>query len=179
MYCHQININCCSVEFVWLSFSSVHFYMKVLVAQSCRTLCDPMDYSPPGSSVHGILQARILGRVAFPFSRGSFQPRDRTQVSHIAGRFFTIWAKYIASKWFSKEYIMTLLWGKKALLCLIKQFISFILFILICIYLFICSLFVGLFSWFQHSSVINNILLQREVKVTWRLVGKFLSPASS
>ena len=60
--------------------------------QSCPTLCDPMDCSPPGSSVHGILQARILGWVAFPFSRGSSQPRDRTQVSHIAGRFFTSWA---------------------------------------------------------------------------------------
>ena len=51
-----------------------------------------MDYSPPGSSVHGILQVRIIEWVAIPFSRGSSQPRDRTQVSHIAGRFFTIWA---------------------------------------------------------------------------------------
>ena len=50
--------------------------VKVLVAQSCPTRCDPMDYSPPGSSVHGILQARILEWVAFPFSRGSSQPRD-------------------------------------------------------------------------------------------------------
>jgi len=44
--------------------------------QSCLTLCDPMDYSPPGSSVHGILQARILEWVAMPFSRRSSQPRD-------------------------------------------------------------------------------------------------------
>ena len=58
--------------------------MKVKVAQSSLTLCDPMD-----NTVHGILQARILERVAFPFSRGSSQPRDRTQVSHISGRFFT------------------------------------------------------------------------------------------
>ena len=50
--------------------------MKVLVAQSCLTLCDPVDCSPPGSSVHGILQARILGWVAISFSRGSSQPRD-------------------------------------------------------------------------------------------------------
>ena len=49
-------------------------------------------YSPPGSSVHGILQARILEWVAIPFSRGSSQPRDWTQISHIAGRSFTIWA---------------------------------------------------------------------------------------
>ena len=60
--------------------------LKVKVAQSCLTLCDPMAYI-----VHGILQARILEWVAFPFSRGSSQPRDRTQVSHIAGRFFTSW----------------------------------------------------------------------------------------
>ena len=64
----------------------------VLVAQSCPTLCDPMNYSPSGSSVHRILQARTLEWVAMLSSRGSSQPRDRTQVSHIAGRFFTIWA---------------------------------------------------------------------------------------
>ena len=61
---------------------------EVLVAQSCPTLCNPIDRSPPGSSVHEILQARILDWVAMPFSRGSSQLRDRTQVSHIAGRFF-------------------------------------------------------------------------------------------
>ena len=60
---------------------------EVKVAQSCPTLCDPMDYT-----VHGIHQARMLEWVAFPFSRGSSQPRDRTQVSHIAAGFFTIWA---------------------------------------------------------------------------------------
>ena len=59
----------------------------VLSPQSCSTLCNPMDYT-----VQGILQARILEWVAFPFSRGSSQPRDRTQVSHIAGGFFTSWA---------------------------------------------------------------------------------------
>ena len=64
----------------------------VLVAQSCLTLCNPMEYSPPGSSVHGTLQARILEWVAIPFSRGSSWPRDQTQVSHISGWFFTIWA---------------------------------------------------------------------------------------
>ena len=60
----------------------------VLFAQSCPTLCDPMDCSLPGSSVHGILQARILEWVAISFSRGSSQPRDQTRVSCIAGRFF-------------------------------------------------------------------------------------------
>ena len=58
--------------------------------QSCPTLCDPRDGSPPGSPVPGIPQARTLEWVAISFSRGSFQARDRTQVSYIAGRFFTI-----------------------------------------------------------------------------------------
>ena len=66
------------------------FILLVLVAQLCPTLCDSMD--PPGSSVHRVLQARILQWVAIPFSRGSFPLRDRTQLSCIAGRFFTIWA---------------------------------------------------------------------------------------
>ena len=66
--------------------------VKMLVAQPCPTLWDPMDCSLPGSSVHGILQARILKWVALPFFRGSSQPRDRTQVSHIASGFFTVWA---------------------------------------------------------------------------------------
>ena len=56
------------------------------------TLCDPVDYSPPGFPVHEIPQARVLEWVAISFSRGSSQPRDRTQVSCIAGGFFTIWA---------------------------------------------------------------------------------------
>ena len=63
-----------------------------LVTQSCLTLCNPRDCSPPGSSVLGILQARILELVAMPYSRGSFQPRDQTQVSFTAGGFFTMWA---------------------------------------------------------------------------------------
>ena len=66
--------------------------VKVLVAQSCLTLCDPIVCRPPGSSVHGIFQARILEWVAIPFSRGSSWPRGRTQVFHTVGRFSTIWA---------------------------------------------------------------------------------------
>ena len=65
---------------------------SVLVAWSWPNLCDPMDYSPSGSSVHGILQARILEWVAMPSSRGSSQPRNQTWVSGTAGRLFTIWA---------------------------------------------------------------------------------------
>ena len=64
--------------------------MKVKVAQSCPTLCDPVNYTIPGSFVHGILQARILEWIAVPFFRGFSQPRDQTQVSLIAGGFFII-----------------------------------------------------------------------------------------
>ena len=64
----------------------------LLAAQSCLTLWDPTDCSLPGSPVHGISQARVLEWLAIPFSRGSSQSRDRTQLSCMAGRFFTIWA---------------------------------------------------------------------------------------
>ena len=65
---------------------------KSKVAQSCPTLCGHMDCSLLGSSIHGIFQTRVLERVSISFSRGSFQPRDWTQVSRIAGRCITIWA---------------------------------------------------------------------------------------
>ena len=65
--------------------------MKVLVTQPCLTPGDPIDCSPPGSSVHGILLARILEWAAIPFSRESSQARDWTCISCTAGRFFTIW----------------------------------------------------------------------------------------
>ena len=80
------------------------------VAQSCPTLCDPMDYSLPGFPVHGILQARILEWVAVPFSRGSSQPRDWTQVSCIADWFFTNWATREALSMRGLEIPMGLLW---------------------------------------------------------------------
>ena len=66
--------------------------IKVLVTQSCPTLCNPMDCSPPESSVHRIFQARILEWVAILFCRGSSPPRDWTRVLCIAGGFFTVWA---------------------------------------------------------------------------------------
>jgi len=69
-----------------------HKESRVKVAQSCLTLCNPMDCSLPGSSVYEILQARILEWVVVPFSGRSSQTRNQTQVSHIAGGFFTIWA---------------------------------------------------------------------------------------
>ena len=70
--------------------------LKVLITQSCPTLCYPMDCSPPSSSVHGILQARILEWVHMPSSRESSRPRDPTQVSCIADRCFTIWVTWEA-----------------------------------------------------------------------------------
>ena len=75
-----------------ISLAVLKVKSEVKVTQSCPTLCDPMDCGPPGSSVHGILQARIQGWVAVPFSRGSSQPRDGIQISCIAGGVFTIWA---------------------------------------------------------------------------------------
>ena len=74
----------------------------MLDAQSSLTLCDPTDCSLPGSSVHGILQAKILEQVAIPFSRDPSWPRDGTQVSYIAGKFFTVWTTrevQILNKW--------------------------------------------------------------------------------
>ena len=72
------------------------YIARVLVAQSCLTLCNPMDCSPPGSSFHGTLQARILEWVTIPFSRGSSQPRGQNWVSCTAGRFFIVWVTRVA-----------------------------------------------------------------------------------
>ena len=71
--------------------------MWVKVAQLCPTLCDPMNYI-----AHGILQARILEWVVSLFSRGSSQPRDKTQVSHITSEFFTSWATREAQEYWSE-----------------------------------------------------------------------------
>ena len=79
-----------------------------LITQSCLALCDPMDCSPVAHLSMGILQARILEWVAMPSSRGSPQPRDRTQVSCIAGGFFTIWATREALGWTYSWHIVYL-----------------------------------------------------------------------
>ena len=84
--CHAVPGLCLQI---WLSLSSP---APRLVSQSCLTLCNPVDHSLPGSSVHGILQSRILEWVAMPSSGRSSQSRCQTQVSHIAGGLFTIWA---------------------------------------------------------------------------------------
>jgi len=75
-----------------VSFHSCPKESESEVTQSCPTLCDPMDRSLPGSSVHGIFQAIVLEWIAISFSKGSSQPRDWTRVSHIVDRRFTVWA---------------------------------------------------------------------------------------
>ena len=90
MCIHTADSLCCAVETNTTLESSYISY--VLVAQSCLTLCNPIDCRLLGCSVHGILQARILEWVAIFSCRGSSTPRDWTQVSHIASRFFTSWA---------------------------------------------------------------------------------------
>ena len=87
----------------WISYPMSFFYKGMLIqcherrkgkspSQSCLTLCDPKDCSLPGSSIHGVFQARVLEWVAISFSRRSSLPGDWTWVSQIAGRRFTIWA---------------------------------------------------------------------------------------
>ena len=127
----SLSKNCASLLFVvlpikpastdWLSSFSITFVSKELTkrqtqhlpdftlkwSESCSVFaifCNPMNYR-----IHGILQARILEWIVVPFSRGSSQPRDQTQVSHIAGRFFTSWATRGAS-WEQKSVCLLLKW---------------------------------------------------------------------
>ena len=79
-------------EFSSLQAPSRICMLLFLVSKSCPTVCYPMDYSPPGFSVHGISQARILEWVTFSFSRGSSQPRDQTRVSCIGRGILYHWA---------------------------------------------------------------------------------------
>ena len=78
----------------WLS--EINHKVNMLVTQSSPTLCNSLDYIPPGSFVCGILQARILEWISIPFSRGSSWPRGQTKVSCIAGRFLTVWAMHLS-----------------------------------------------------------------------------------
>ena len=81
--------NCVFFYLLFLEQSMMYDSCICPVTQSCPTVCNPMDCRLPGSSVHGILQARILEWVAISFSRGSSQPRDITCISCLVGRFFT------------------------------------------------------------------------------------------
>ena len=88
----------------------------VLVTQLCLTLCDPKDYSLPGSSVQGILQERILTWATISFSRGSSWPRDQTPVSYIAGGFFIIWDTTVRTKVRQNKGCFFFLWlGKQTI----------------------------------------------------------------
>ena len=103
-------------QLLYTKHGPVRSYWKTEVAQACLTLCNPMDHSIPVSSVHGIFQARVLEWVAISFSRGSYWPRDRTRVSHIAGRRFTIWATREVT--LGKERInRTWAWGAYKWIC--------------------------------------------------------------
>ena len=97
-YCDLFHVLWCLVVELWLDLKFPNVPLKYsekvkeLVAQLYLTLCDPMDCSLPGSSFHGILQARVLECIAISFSRESSQPRDWTQFSCIPGRRFNLWA---------------------------------------------------------------------------------------
>ena len=107
------------------------------VAQSHPTLCDPKDCSPQGSSIHGIFQAKVLELVAISFSRGSSWPRNQTQVSHIAGRFFTIWATGEAP-WRLKRYV------NQVQDVILNKYSFFYIFIFIYLFLYIYLTVLGL-----------------------------------
>ena len=137
----------------FLCYRAVSHCVGVLVAKSCLTLCDPMDCSLPGSSVHGILQKRILEWVAVPFSRGSSWPWDSTQVSWIADRFFTIWAtkeaQYVPLAIYFKHgsvYMSVLL---SQFICCVHKFFS------LCLCLYSCP----------ENKFINTIL-----NVSWTIL---------
>ena len=95
--------------------------VTVKISQSCLALCKPMDYT-----VHGILQARILEWVDFPFSRGSSQPRNQTQVSHIAGEFLTSWATRIL-EWVAYPFSSGSSWPRNhsGVSCLADRLVGF------------------------------------------------------
>ena len=89
--CVNNNMNNSNNNMVNIS-NNIFLILKVRVAHSCPTPCNPLDCSPPGSSIHDVFQARMVERLAISYFRGSSSPRDQTQVSSIVGRFFTIWA---------------------------------------------------------------------------------------
>ena len=91
--CFGLSALCLQTVFlVCVQKKFINYYSDSEVAQLCPTLCDPMDCSLPGSSVHGIFQEIVLEWIAISFSRGSSQPRDWTRVSRIIDRRFTVWA---------------------------------------------------------------------------------------
>ena len=88
------------------NFYKFSSWSNMLIVQSYLTLCNPVDCSLPDSPVHGILEARLLEWVAIRFSRGSFWPRDRTWVSCIASKYFTIWGTRQAQRRYDMIYLL-------------------------------------------------------------------------
>ena len=117
LFSKVIQLQLITIIIISLLSLSIYICVCVLVSQSCPTLCDPMDCSLPGSSVHGIFRARILEWVAISFSKGSSLPKDRTQVSCTASRFFTIWATREAhgTRYFLPYYVSHFQMGKQRL----------------------------------------------------------------
>ena len=98
---------------------------KVTVVQLCLTLCDPMYCTPPGFSVHEILQARIPEWVSISFSRGSSRPRDQAWVSYIADGFFTVWATRESCEWLRVfSFIKIYNWSCSLAMCKIQCYQS-------------------------------------------------------
>ena len=89
---YELLFKCMMITFLWRRKQTPVRQVMCLVAQLCLTLCDPMDCGLPVPLSMGMLQARKMEWVAISFSRGTSQLRDRTQVSHIASGFFTVWA---------------------------------------------------------------------------------------
>ena len=98
----------------WFEWTEcIYTYICCLVPKSCPTVCDPMDCSPPGSSVHGISQARILEWIAISFSRGSSQPRDQTLISCISKRILYHWAAIRLTHTHTHTHTHTQIWRSK------------------------------------------------------------------
>ena len=134
---YYVIIHC--LFFYWgVSLFLIGLWVKVKVAQSCLTLCNPTD-----CTVHGIVQARILEWIAFPFSRGSHQPRGQTQISCIAGGFFSNWTIREAYWFVSALHILC-----ETLISIGKSFPSlyFCIFFQIKVFTFTDSLIAYMFS---------------------------------
>ena len=145
--------------------------MKELVAQSCLTLCKPMDCSPPGSSVHGILQASILEWVAMSFSRGSSKPRDRTWIL----------LHYHLSHQGSPKNIDVTINGEQKEMKILTYFLIYMTYknVYVCVYNIVCVcvwkekrktkyMFIGYTQTFDYDSFIANTAQKCVNSQPWR-----------
>ena len=130
----------------YMMLEETHNYMdrwkKVLMAQSCLTLCDPMGYRLPRSSVQEILQEKILEWVAIPFSRGSSWPRDSTQVSYIADNFYC---------WAMREAIYICIYMNICVYICMYIYMYICVYICIYIYSFPHRKYVYIYTYTQHT----------------------------